>query len=149
MRYKGYVGIAKPDVEAGILRGHVVNIADTITFQGATVEELVREFHESVDDYLEFCDSRGESPNKPFSGRIPLRVSPVVHRALTAGARLQDRSLNAFLGSQLAKLARRIDAKLSERETTPKPPAAKGPPKTKARKSARAEAEKPRKAMKG
>jgi predicted HicB family RNase H-like nuclease len=120
MKYKGYVGDARLDAEAGVFRGKVVNISDTVTFQAKTVKDLVREFHESVDDYLEFCASRGEAPDKPFSGRIPLRVTPSVHRALTTGAKLSNRSLNSYVGSQLAKLARKIDAKLAESKAVPK-----------------------------
>jgi predicted HicB family RNase H-like nuclease len=34
-----------------------------ITFHSKTIEEAVQCFHESVDDYLEFCQELGEEPN--------------------------------------------------------------------------------------
>ena len=46
----------------------VINTRDVITFQADSAEAIERAFHDSVDDYLEFCKSRGEKPEKPFSG---------------------------------------------------------------------------------
>ena len=113
MTYKGYLGDARIDVEAGVFRGKVANIADTVTFQGKTVEEVDRAFRESVDDYLEFRASRNEAPDKPFSGRIPLRVKPRVHRALSTAAKLNDQSLNAFIARRLTNFARKLEAQLN------------------------------------
>jgi hypothetical protein len=41
MKYKGYLGVAQPRPDARVFRGSVVNIADTITFQGESYEDLV------------------------------------------------------------------------------------------------------------
>ena len=62
MEYKGYVGRVEFDDEAGIFHGEVVNIRDVVTFQGKSLDELNRAFRESVDDYLAFCERRGEAP---------------------------------------------------------------------------------------
>ncbi|NES95347.1 MAG: type II toxin-antitoxin system HicB family antitoxin [Desertifilum sp. SIO1I2] len=55
MKYKGYTAQIEIDEEADILFGKVVDIRDTITFQGDTVEELRQAFYDSVDDYLDWC----------------------------------------------------------------------------------------------
>jgi predicted HicB family RNase H-like nuclease len=107
MRYKGYVGIADVDMEAGVIRGKVVNTRDTITFQGKTVEEARKAFEESVDDYLEFCVSLGEKPEKPFSGKFLVRITPAVHRDLTAAAQAKGVSVNRFVGRALYRLAKK------------------------------------------
>jgi predicted HicB family RNase H-like nuclease len=39
-----------------------------IIFRGSSVDELKRAFEDSVEDYLDFCASRREAPEKPFSG---------------------------------------------------------------------------------
>jgi len=101
MHYKGYLGKAEYDDDAGIFHGEVVNTRDVITFQGATVEELRRAFRDSVDDYLEFCASRGEDPDKPFSGQFITRISPQLHRDVKIAAALAGKSLNAWVGQQL------------------------------------------------
>lgn len=80
MEYKGYLANVQFDDEANIFYGSVTNIRDVITFQGETVNELRQAFSDSVEDYLEFCAERGESPNKPFSGHFVINLSPQQHR---------------------------------------------------------------------
>jgi len=65
MEYKGYVGKVELDEEAGVLYGEVINVRDVITFEGDSVEEVQKAFHESVEDYLAFCAERGETPKIP------------------------------------------------------------------------------------
>jgi hypothetical protein len=67
MTYHGYIGAFQVDLHAHVIRGHVLGLQDTITFQGATVAEAILEFRNSVDAYLEFCRSLGEEP-EPSSG---------------------------------------------------------------------------------
>lgn len=62
MTYKGYTGSIEADPEAGILFGRVLDINDVVTFKGKTVEEARKEFQNSVDDYLTFCEELGEEP---------------------------------------------------------------------------------------
>ena len=56
-----------------------------------------KEFRFSIDDYLAGCAERGRQPDKPFSGKIPLRVAPEIHRAATAAAKTAGKSLNGWL----------------------------------------------------
>ena len=66
MDYKGFEAIVNYDEEAKIFSGEVINTRDVITFQGESVSELEKAFQDSVDDYLEFCESRGEKAAKVF-----------------------------------------------------------------------------------
>jgi predicted HicB family RNase H-like nuclease len=93
MTYKGYQAYVELDEEAGVFHGEVINTRDVITFQGSSVRQLKRAFEDSVDDYLEFCASRGEDPEKPFSGKILVRVPPEIHRQIMTEARRQGKSL--------------------------------------------------------
>jgi predicted HicB family RNase H-like nuclease len=97
MEYKGYIGKVEIDDEAGILHGEVINIRDVITFEGVTVDEVHKAFQESVDDYLEFCAQRGESPEKPFSGKFVVRLPTELHRKAYIEAKLADKSLNSWV----------------------------------------------------
>jgi len=54
MEYKGYFAKVEFDDEASIFHGEIINLRDVITFEGETVEELRKAFHDSVEDYLEF-----------------------------------------------------------------------------------------------
>jgi predicted HicB family RNase H-like nuclease len=103
MKYKGYSGVVTLDEERGILFGRVVGLRDVITFQGTSVAEAIQAFHDSVDDYLEFCAQRGESPEKPYSGRFIVRVSPQLHRAIANAAEARKVSLNALVESTLGR----------------------------------------------
>ena len=97
MEYKGYIGKVEIDEEAGVLHGDVINIRDIITFEGATVDDVQKAFRESVDDYLEFCAQRGESPEKPFSGKFVVRLPTELHRKAYIEAKLADKSLNSWV----------------------------------------------------
>jgi predicted HicB family RNase H-like nuclease len=97
MEYKGYIGKVEIDDEAGILHGEVINIRDVITFEGTSVDEIHTAFRESVDDYLDFCAQRNESPEKPFSGKFVVRLPAELHRKAYIQAKLSDKSLNGWV----------------------------------------------------
>ncbi len=101
LKYMGYTGSVELDEEAGVLFGRVIDLRDVITFQGDSVNEVVRAFHDSVDDYLEFCAERGESPEKPYSGQFVLRVDPRLHGAMAREAEARGTSLNALIEKAL------------------------------------------------
>lgn len=105
LEYQGYQGTVLFDAEAGILHGEVLHLRDVVTFQGTTVDEVVQAFRDSVDDYLEFCAKRGEAPDKPYSGRFVLRVSPELHRRLATEAANNGASLNAFVAEKLQRVS--------------------------------------------
>lgn len=103
MEYKGYHGVVKYDDEAEIFHGDVLLAKGAVTFQGKTVEELKQAFHDSVDDYLAFCEEYAIEPEKPFSGKLVLRMKPELHRALAIAARHENKSLNALITERLAE----------------------------------------------
>lgn len=103
LKYKNYTAHVEFDADAGIFHGEVLDTRDVITFQGTSVAELEQAFHDSVDDYLEFCQQRGEKPDKPFSGRLMLRLPPALHRQVYAQARRDGKSLNQWIAETLQK----------------------------------------------
>ena len=101
LEYKGYIGTI--EAEDGVFLGRVAGLRDVITFEGTTFAEVERAFRDSIDDYLAFCAQRGEPADRPYSGRIPLRVSPDTHRRAAMRAQAEGLSLNQWI-------ARRIDS---------------------------------------
>ena len=97
MEYKGYSAKIEFDNEAGLFHGQVLHTRDVITFQGTSVETLRAAFADSVDDYLDFCASRGEEPERPFSGRFLVRVDRSLHRQVAIAAGHAGESLNAWV----------------------------------------------------
>lgn len=104
MTYKGYGSTIRFDDEADLFHGEVTGLRDVVTFQGRTVDEVRAAFRESIDDYLDFCASRGEAPDKPYSGRFLLRVDPALHRRLVELSTDEGESLNNWIASRLVEL---------------------------------------------
>ncbi len=103
MEYKGYYAQVVFDEDAEVFHGEVINLRDVITFEGETVGELRQAFQDSVDDYLEFCAERGENPEKPYSGKLMVRVDPELHKRVAIEARKRGVSINLLVGEVLSK----------------------------------------------
>ena len=99
--YKGYIGHVEFDDEADIFHGEVINTRDVITVKGRTVAELKKAFHDSINDYLNFCKERNEEPEKPFSGKFNLRIDPELHRQVYITARQNKVSLNQWIAEAI------------------------------------------------
>ena len=102
LTYKGYHGNVEFDENAGIFHGEVVDLRDVITFQGKSVDEIKQAFRDSIDDYLDFCQERGEDPDKPFTGRLMLRLPTEVHRRVYVRAKKEGKSLNEYITEKLS-----------------------------------------------
>jgi len=103
LEYKGYTGLIDPD--DGVFSGRVIGLRDVVTFEGTTYSEVEQAFRASVDDYLTFCAERGEQPDRPYSGKIPLRVEPDIHRRAATRARAAGISLNQWIAKQIEAAA--------------------------------------------
>ncbi len=137
LEYKGYLGAIRFDAEESVLRGRIVNIDDIVTFQGETVAEVVAEFKESVDDYLEQCARLGQEPDRPFSGRVTLRMKPETHRVFQTYARASGKSLNGQIAKVLDREAIRIQKRLGSAAVSLRPgPTTSGPDSPATRKAA-------------
>jgi predicted HicB family RNase H-like nuclease len=107
MNYKGYIGRIEFDDENEIFHGEVINTRDVITFQATNAKDLKKEFIESVENYLEFCAERNESPDKPFSGKFNLRLTPELHREAFIAASERGISLNTWVSKVVEEAAHR------------------------------------------
>ena len=108
MKYKDFIGEFEYDAEAKFFHGRVVNIRDTVTFEGASASELEQALADSVEDYLEFCRDLGREPDKPFSGKFNIRLTPQSHRLVATAAKASSKSLNAFAAEALERQARAV-----------------------------------------
>ncbi|WP_271853363.1 type II toxin-antitoxin system HicB family antitoxin [Planococcus maritimus] len=103
LTYKGYTGKVQVDLEADILHGEVIDLKDVITFQGESVSEVTTAFKDSIDDYIEFCELEGVEPEKPFSGKFIVRLTPEQHRLITVAAASSGSSLNSWVSKNLMR----------------------------------------------
>jgi len=101
MRYNGYSARVEFDADDRLLVGHIAGIKDIVGFHGASVDELEAAFHEAVDDYLAACKKLKQAPNKPFSGRVMLRLPPELHARASAAAQVRGVSFNQWAAEVL------------------------------------------------
>jgi predicted HicB family RNase H-like nuclease len=105
LTYKGYSAAFEFDADDLILTGRIVGIDDIVGFHGVTPQELLAAFHEAVDDYLETCAKAGKDPERPYSGKVMLRVDPKIHQRAALAAQLAGVRLNQFGEEALRRAA--------------------------------------------
>lgn len=103
MSYQGYSARIEYSDEDACLVGHIVGINDVVGFHADTVAALRSAFEEAVDDYLATCRQLGRPPQKPYSGKVMLRIPPEVHAHAAKAAELHGKSLNQWAAEVLAQ----------------------------------------------
>ncbi|AAP95794.1 type II toxin-antitoxin system HicB family antitoxin [[Haemophilus] ducreyi] len=97
LEYKGFIGSIEYSLEDNILYGKILYINGLFTYEAQTIEELRKEFHSAVDDYIEFCQEQGIETCKSFSGNFNVRITPELHKKASLLATKQGLALNAFV----------------------------------------------------
>ena len=105
MIYKGYAARIEFSEEDDCLVGHIAGIRDVVGFHGGSVSEVREAFGEAVEDYLEACRKMQKSPQKSYSGKMMLRVSPDVHASVAQAAQLSGKSINQWASDVLETAA--------------------------------------------
>lgn len=95
LEYKGYHTKIEFDMETCTLRGKIEGINDLVNFESSDTSKIEKEFHDAVDDYLEFCEEVGKAPDKEYRGVFNVRIDPELHRKLALKAYKNEESLNA------------------------------------------------------
>ena len=103
MNHKGYMARVEYSEEDKCFIGHIAGIRDIAGFHGESVEGLKRAFNEAVDDYMETCKKLKQSPQKPYSGKLLLRIDPGIHAHIAILADAQGKSLNAWAQDALQR----------------------------------------------
>ena len=103
MNYKGYAARIEYSDEDGCFIGHIAGIKDVIGFHAESVNELRVAYKEAVDDYLAACTKTGRAPQKPYSGKLMLRVPPEVHARAAMMAEAHGMSINQWAADVLSK----------------------------------------------
>lgn len=101
MEYKNYVGSVEFSESDGVFFGKVMGIRAMISYEGTTAKELVEDFHDAVDAYLELCEAEGKIPERAYKGSFNVRVSPELHKQAVIYAASHQMSLNSLVESAL------------------------------------------------
>jgi len=97
LNYKGYVGSVEFSEVDEVFHGKVLGIRSLISFEGDSVKSIIEDFHEAVDEYLEFCADNNIEPEKPFKGSFNVRIGSELHRQAALFALAQGLSLNTIV----------------------------------------------------
>lgn len=96
MSYKDYSARIEYSDEDKCFVGHLAGIRDVVGFHGESVAELKSAFEAAVDDYLATCAKLQRAPQRPYSGKLLLRIDPGVHAKAAMLAEAEGKSLNAW-----------------------------------------------------
>ncbi len=108
IEYRGYTGSVEFSEADNLLFGQVLGIRSLISYEGTTARELVKDFHEAVDDYIKMCEDEGRAPETPYKGSLNVRFKNAdTHRRAALYAISTGQSLNSFIEEAvLDKLAK-------------------------------------------
>lgn len=96
-KYKGFEGSMEFSQEDECLVGEVLFVRSKIIYIGDTYQELKAAFQEAVDAYLQHCEDKEISPEKPFSGTFNVRVGSHLHEMAIKAAYHNNFSLNEIV----------------------------------------------------
>ena len=96
LEYKDYHAKIEFDKEDMLFVGSVFGIQDSLNFHGTTIQELVDNFHQSIDNYLEMCQEFGRKPDKEFKGSFNVRIDQELHREAAFAADRSGMTLNQY-----------------------------------------------------
>lgn len=101
LTYKNFIGSVHFSAEDKVFHGKIEGICDLITFEGQTVSELIKAFHEAVNDYLELCKEACKEPERLFKGSFNVRIPSDLHRKAAKKATIMGISLNQLVQKAL------------------------------------------------
>ena len=102
LEYKGYKGSVEYSKEDNCLCGKVQGMSKAlILYEGQTLDELRRDFEAGVDSYIEGCMADGKEPDKPYSGRLNLRMSSELHSRVAHFASATGTTINDFINKAI------------------------------------------------
>lgn len=105
MEYKGYTGSVEYSDDDGIFFGKVQFIRTSISYEGSNAEELRKDFHDGVEDYLSTCEEKNIAPEQSFKGSFNVRLGRNLHRKLAIEAAQRGISLNSLVIERLENRA--------------------------------------------
>ncbi|MYL82349.1 toxin-antitoxin system HicB family antitoxin [Desulfovibrio aerotolerans] len=106
LTHMGYVGIFDYDPGDEAFHGRVMGMRDTIHFCGKSIDDLKKSLAVGVEDYLALCAEDGVQPEKPYSGKIGLRLNADLHRLAATVAKAEGKSLNTWIMETIERQAK-------------------------------------------
>ena len=100
------------------LVGRVLGMSQIPNVNARTLDELNKEFHRAVDDYIAACEGEGKKPAQAFTGNYTVRTSPAIHEALALYAAQQEVKFSQVIQQALLEFLENHDIELPNRESS-------------------------------
>ena len=104
LEYNGFLGSVEYSAADEVFFGRIIGITDHITYDGDSVQKLKRCFKDAVEDYIESCFELGKEPEKSYSGKLEVLVSPDLHRRLIGFSIQRNQPINKTVEEALSRL---------------------------------------------
>ena len=105
MTHRGYTAKVEYSEEDGCFIGRIAGIRAIVGFHADTVAGLKKAFRAAVENYIDVARQRGEQPEKPFSGRMMLRLPSQLHARVNSAAERSGISVNQWATQALEQAA--------------------------------------------
>jgi predicted HicB family RNase H-like nuclease len=104
MEYKGMVAKVGLDMEDRVFNGEVIGARTALHFTGRTYDELTECFHTAVDEYFQFCQEEGITPEKTWKGKLTFRPrSDELRQRIWIQATSNSMSVNEWMNNVVEK----------------------------------------------
>lgn len=103
LEYKGFIGTVEYSADDHCLYGKVLGTRDLIMYEGESIQELEKDFYETIDEYIETCKELGKDPETSYKGKFSVRISPEKHKLAVVYAQRSNISLNKFVDEAITK----------------------------------------------
>ena len=111
IKYKGYIGSVEFSEADGVFYGKVQGIRSLISYEGTNADELIDDFHDAVDSYLESCAENGDIPEIAYKGSVNMRFkNPEQHKKAAVYAMAHNQSLNSFIVEAIEEKLNAVNA---------------------------------------
>lgn len=96
MTLDGYSAKIGYDAELDLFRGEVLGLNGGADFYGKDPAQLREEFRKSLEVFLQVCREKNIQPQRNYSGKFNLRISPELHQKLAIVAEAEGKSINTL-----------------------------------------------------
>jgi predicted HicB family RNase H-like nuclease len=99
LEHCGWFGSIEFSHEDGVLHGKLLNTKDLISYEGETVAELIRDFQESVEEYIDFCLRHGKPCLPQTTASISVKLE--LYRELAETAQQNNMPIETYVEQSL------------------------------------------------
>lgn len=104
MKYKGYSALVRYSEDDDCLIGRILGINDIVSFEADSVKQIRAEFEFALNDYIKMCGEMGKEPDRPYSGKLVVRLPGELHKQLAVKAEAEGMSINDAIVAAVEKI---------------------------------------------